>query len=67
MDPNAPHYIEYVWVNDGTTGKVLAAKQYQATDPSPLLSALLPEGTTSIQAYCYCNLHGLWESPIISC
>ena len=61
MDPEKPHFIEYVWIKDEKTGKVLSAKAFQATDPSPpSLTASVKIGTT-VKAMLFCNLHGLWE------
>jgi desulfoferrodoxin (superoxide reductase-like protein) len=66
MDPEKPHYIEYVWLKDEKSGKVLAAKAFKAIDSSPpTLSASVKSGTTA-RALLYCNLHGLWEGEAFS-
>ena len=62
MDPEKPHYIEYIWLKDETTGKVIAAKKFEPTDPAPptLIVSSPPKGT-KVRALLYCNLHGLWQ------
>lgn len=61
MDPEKPHYIEYVWLKDEDTGKIVAAQKFEATDASPpTLTAKVPAGT-KVRALLFCNLHGLWQ------
>lgn len=61
MDKEKPHYIEYVWVSDASTGEVLSVKSFAPTDASPpTLTASLPKGTVA-KPMLFCNLHGLWE------
>ncbi|CAJ1349236.1 unnamed protein product [Effrenium voratum] len=61
MDKEKPHYIQYIWVADASSGEVLAVKSFQATDGSPpTLTASLAKGTTA-KPMLFCNLHGLWE------
>mmetsp|Transcript_8113 Transcript_8113/g.11302 ORF Transcript_8113/g.11302 Transcript_8113/m.11302 type:complete len:173 (+) Transcript_8113:26-544(+) len=60
MDPNKPHFIEYMWLKDETSDAIIAAKSFQASDSSPpSLTANVPQGV-SIVPHIYCNLHGLW-------
>mmetsp|Transcript_63986 Transcript_63986/g.115148 ORF Transcript_63986/g.115148 Transcript_63986/m.115148 type:complete len:221 (+) Transcript_63986:88-750(+) len=55
------HYIQYIWLADAETGRILAGKNFEATDKSPpTMSALLPKGVTAYPM-AYCNLHGLWK------
>ena len=66
MDPEKPHYIEYIWLSDVTTKKVLAVKKFDATDASPpTLTATIDKGS-KIKALLYCNLHGLWQGETLS-
>ena len=67
MDAEKPHFIEYVWLKDVKSNKILAAKAFQATDPSPpTLEATVKSGSTSVQAMLFCNLHGLWEGDSVA-
>jgi len=55
------HYIEYMWFEDPANGRILGAKAFEATDPSPpTLATFLPKGVKAVP-YLYCNLHGLWK------
>ena len=66
MDPEKPHFIEFVWLKDVKSSKVVAVKAFQATDPSPpTLMATVAAGST-IKPLLYCNLHGLWEGEPLS-
>jgi len=61
MDPEKPHYIEYIWLKDMKTDRVVAVKAFEATDPSPpTLTASVKKGST-VKPLLFCNLHGLWE------
>jgi desulfoferrodoxin (superoxide reductase-like protein) len=62
MDSVKPHYIEYIWIKDTTTGECLACKAFQPTDPSPpTISASGIKTGSTIIALLFCNLHGLWQ------
>jgi Desulfoferrodoxin len=66
MDATKPHWIEYVWIQDATRDTILAVQKFQPTDPSPPTVTCSDVGkATSIRAYGYCNLHGLWESDVL--
>ena len=66
MDAEKPHWIEYVWLKDVTSKKILAVQKFEPTNPSPPTVTCSNIGiASSIQAYGFCNLHGLWESDII--
>ena len=61
MDPEKPHWIEFIWIKDETSGDVVVAKAFSATDPaSPSLTYSAPKGAR-LTPYAYCNLHGLWK------
>lgn len=66
MDPEKPHYIQYVWLKDEAANKVVAAKKFEATDASPpsLLANNVKAGTT-VKPLLFCNLHGLWQGDAI--
>eukprot|EP00930_Biecheleria_cincta_P087587 TRINITY_DN76812_c0_g1_i1.p1 TRINITY_DN76812_c0_g1~~TRINITY_DN76812_c0_g1_i1.p1 ORF type:complete len:235 (+),score=47.72 TRINITY_DN76812_c0_g1_i1:52-756(+) len=60
MDAEKPHYIQFMYLAEPETGKLLAVKRFKPDDPSPpQLIARAPEGT--YVAGLYCNLHGRWE------
>jgi desulfoferrodoxin (superoxide reductase-like protein) len=66
MDPEKPHFIEYVWLTDVSTKKVVAVKSFTATDASPpTLTAKVPSGST-VKPFLYCNLNGLWEGETLA-
>lgn len=66
MDPEKPHFIEYIWLKDTMSNKVIASKAFKATDPSPpTLKATVTKGTT-IKPLLFCNLHGLWEGQVLT-
>lgn len=71
MDPEKPHYIEYIWLmmmqEEDATQRVVAVQAFQATDPSP--PTLIVQNIPSPGQYipmAYCNLHGLWRGEAIS-
>mmetsp|Transcript_26714 Transcript_26714/g.61385 ORF Transcript_26714/g.61385 Transcript_26714/m.61385 type:complete len:201 (+) Transcript_26714:3-605(+) len=67
MDPEKPHYIEYVWLQNAATGEIVAAQAYEATSASPpTLTATVGGDGSSYQALSFCNLHGLWEGPVFT-
>lgn len=66
MDAEKPHYIEYVWLTDSSTNKIVSAIAFKATDASPpTLTSSVKKGTTVIPRL-FCNLHGLWEGEPVT-
>lgn len=65
MDPIKPHFIEYVWLQDTKSGKVVAVNAFSATDASPPKLTATVSGAT-LKPLAYCNLHGLWQGDEIS-
>lgn len=67
MDAEKPHYIEYVWLQDVQTARVMAVKAFVPTDAAPptLTTTSVKRGTT-VRPFLYCNLHGLWQGEPIS-
>lgn len=67
MDAEKPHYIQYIWLKDIKSNKVVAVQAFQATDASPptLTATAIPKGSV-VKALLYCNLHGLWEGENIA-
>ena len=67
MDPEKPHYIQYVWLTNTENGKILLSKMFVATDESPpTLTVNIPSNVEEVTPMCFCNLHGLWEGPSVS-
>ena len=60
-----PHWITELYVVD-EKGDIVTMS---TLDPTGVDTATLdfevPEGTKSLQAYSWCNLHGLWKGPIV--
>lgn len=67
MDPDKPHYIEYMWIKDMKTGRILASRQFQPTDPSPpsITASNVKDGSL-VKAFLFCNLHGLWQGEAMT-
>jgi len=54
------HYIEFIWVKDVVSNKVVLARSYNPTEQiAPSLKAKVPEGV-KLRPYLFCNLHELW-------
>lgn len=62
MDPDKPHFIQYIWLQNVQTSKVVAVQAFVATDTAPptLTATDLATGST-LQPFLWCNLHGLWQ------
>lgn len=66
MDPEKPHFIEYIWLTNVKSNQVVAVQAYSATDAAPpTLSATVAAGST-VQPMLYCNLHGLWQGDVVT-
>lgn len=67
MDPEAPHWIEYVWLTNVSNDSIITVQQFQATDTAPpTITATNVEKGTIVKGHCYCNLHGLWGGEDIT-
>lgn len=67
MDPEKPHYIEFVWLKDMKSNKVVAVQSFAATDASPpTLTATGVKSGSTVKPLLYCNLHGLWEGEVLT-
>lgn len=59
-----PHWITEIYVVD-QDGKIVAMK---SLDPTGVTEATMifdtPEGATTLKAYSWCNIHGLYEGPV---
>jgi len=62
------HYITTIYLRADVGGKdtVVGLWEFQSTDAAPpSVKMTLPAGVTSITAYEWCTLHGLWKSDPI--
>ena len=55
------HVIQNIWIEDAA-GKVLASRTLAWTDATTS-EFEVPEGASSVIAYAFCNLHGVYASP----
>lgn len=63
------HYITTIYLRADVGGKdtVVGLWEFQSTDPAPpSVKFTLPAGVTSVTAYEWCTLHGLWKSDPLS-
>lgn len=65
-DPNMVHFVTHIYVMDQDENMVFM----ETLDPvqgAPAVSAFeIPTGATSLTAYEWCNLHGLWVGPTVA-
>lgn len=66
MDPEKPHCIQFVWLNDMKTSKFVAIASFEATDTSPpSLTTLVEAGSTALVlqfAWLFCGKEILFLS-----
>ena len=65
--PDEVHFVTHIWVLDQDENVIVL----DATDPSSGTTPVTftfdtPEGVTSMVAYEWCNLHGLWMGPEVT-
>ena len=63
MDPQKPHYIMWIRVEDGS-GKILASKDFKPTDPSPVATFHLASWPENLRVLERCNIHGIWLNEV---
>jgi len=65
-DPSEVHFVTHIWVVD-QAGNIVVMRNL---DPYGVDKATitfgLPSNATSLTAYEFCNLHGLWKGPTVS-
>lgn len=65
-NPTTVHFITYVYVVD-QNNHLFAVKTMDPNLPAPATVVFdVPLQVTEIQAYEFCNLHGLWVGPSVS-
>lgn len=61
-----PHWITELYVLD-QSGKILTMQSLDSTGVDrATIDFEVPEGTESLTAYSWCNLHGLWQGPEVT-
>ena len=61
MDPDKPHFIQYIWLREVTSGDIAVVREFQSSDLGPpTLRVTVPKGV-KLKPALFCNLHGLWE------
>jgi superoxide reductase len=63
MDPKKPHWIMWIRVED-VNGKVLAKKEFKATDPAPVAIFHLASWPEKLKVFERCNIHGIWLNEV---
>lgn len=63
------HWVTEIYIVD-QDGTIVAMESLDPTDVSEAtmefdLSADMTSGGTTLKAYSYCNIHGLWEGPVV--
>lgn len=62
---DAPHWITSVYITD-QDDKIISMQMLDPTDVTKAELAFdIPEGTESVTAWAFCNLHGLWKGPTV--
>ena len=59
---NEEHSIELHYIRDQDQN-LIGAKRYATDDSFARVTFPLPQGTSEIFVYSYCNLHGTWMAP----
>lgn len=59
-----PHWITEIYVKDTETNKIVAMETLDSTGvDTATLDFDVPKSAKSLQAFAWCNLHGLWVGP----
>lgn len=71
LEAGAPviHYITTIYLRAMVNGvdTVVGLWEFASTDPAPpTVQFTLPLGVTSVVAYEWCTLHGLWKAPALA-
>uniref|UniRef100_A0A7S2YQW7 Desulfoferrodoxin ferrous iron-binding domain-containing protein n=1 Tax=Entomoneis paludosa TaxID=265537 RepID=A0A7S2YQW7_9STRA len=53
------HFIQYVWLQNVATNEIVSASETKAGEEPTLLTTNVAAGST-LKAYSFCNLHGIW-------
>jgi len=67
--PAVIHFITSIWLRAmvGGVDTVVGLWELNATDAAPpTVQFTLPAGVTSVTAYEWCTVHGLWKAPAIA-
>lgn len=68
MNPSKPHWIQYLWVvahhNGVGSDRILGIKQFAAAEDSAAELTVPVMPGSKVQAFAFCNDHGLWSSAV---
>jgi len=65
-DPATVHYVTHIYVVD-QNNKTIAMENLDPTNVAKAsITFVVPSDATSLTAYEWCNLHGLWKGPTVS-
>lgn len=65
-DPGTVHFVTHIYIVN-QDGAIVGMDALDPTMGVPATASFdIPKGTTKLQAYEWCNLHGLWEGPEVS-
>jgi desulfoferrodoxin-like iron-binding protein len=59
MDPQKPHYIMWIRIED-MNGQKLAEHDFKPTDPAPVATFEFKSLPDRIKVFERCNIHGIW-------
>lgn len=62
-----PHWITEIYIVD-QDGTIVAMHSLDVGEDVEMATAAfdVPDGAETLQAYAWCNLHGLWGGPVVS-
>ena len=60
LSPPSFSYIEYMWIKDESSGAILTAKKFSASDPNLVITAFGSSGQT-LTAASKDNKNGIWQ------
>ena len=64
-DPSTVHFVSHIYVMD-QDGNIVHLENLDPVQGAPAVTSFeIPSGTTSLTAYEWCNLHGLWVGPTV--
>lgn len=64
-DPSTVHFVSHIYVMD-QNGNIVHLESLDPVEGSPAVTTFeVPSGATSLTAYEWCNLHGLWMGPTV--
>jgi len=65
-DMREDHFIECIYVKDQHDRTIALQMMKPETHEKPIITFQIPQGTQTVQAYEYCQVHGLWQGKVHS-